>query len=267
MAKTPKEAVAEDDEAARRRKADAEAKAKAAKKKKEEEEDDDEDDEEDDDEEDERAPHVLNANETRNALKITWQFLKPYLPAHRKGIRLIMVAILIETIYNTSFPLLLKVLIDDAINADNPQMLIYVLSTMFALGFVSSIVMIWFEWLNADTGSAMIRDIRNRLFDHAQDLPVDYYHKHKTGVVLQRFSGDIAQMEETINHGMQWGVLPFCELIAGFAVMFFLNWQLALIALMLVPIAIIGPKIRRPWTPAIRSRRTRRRRSVSRRRS
>jgi uncharacterized membrane protein YdbT with pleckstrin-like domain len=153
MAKTPKEAVAEDDEAARRRKADAEAKAKAAKKKKEEEEDDDEDDEEDDDEEDERAPHVLNANETRNALKITWQFLKPYLPAHRKGIRLIMVAILIETIYNTSFPLLLKVLIDDAINADNPQMLIYVLSTMFALGFVSSIVMIWFEWLNATSGT------------------------------------------------------------------------------------------------------------------
>jgi ATP-binding cassette, subfamily B, bacterial len=251
MAKTPKEAAPFDaDEAERRRKAEAERRAKAAKKADDDDDDDDDDDEDDDEDDeeddDERAPHVLNAEETRNALKITWNFLKPFLPAHKKGIRLIMVAIFIETLYNTSFPLLLKVLIDDAINADNPRMLIYVLSAMFALGVVSSIVMIWFEWLNADTGSSLIRDIRNRLFDHAQDLPVDYYHKHKTGVVLQRFSGDIAQMEETINHGMQWGVLPFFELIAGFAVMFFLNWQLAMIALLLVPIAIIGPKILAP---------------------
>ncbi|MGL4240951.1 MAG: ABC transporter ATP-binding protein [Beijerinckiaceae bacterium] len=246
MAKTPKEAAAvEDDELKRRRAAEAKAKAKA---KEEEEEDDDEEDDDDDeeDDEDERAPHVLDAAETRNAIKITWNFLKPFLPAHRKGINLIMVAIVIETIYNTSFPLLLKVLIDDAINADDPRMLVIILSTMFGLGFVSSIVMVWFEWLNANTGSAMIRDIRNKLFDHAQDLPVDYYHKHKTGVVLQRFSGDISQMEETINHGMQWGVLPLFELVAGFAVMFFLNWQLALIALLLIPIAIIGPRILAP---------------------
>jgi ATP-binding cassette, subfamily B, bacterial len=245
MAKSPTEPTVKDDaEAKRRRKADEEA--KAAKKKAEEEEEDDDDEEDDEDEEDDRAPHVLDAAQTRNAIKITWQFLKPFLPAHKKGIRLIMVAILIETIYNTSFPLLLKVLIDDAINADDPRMLVIILSSMFALGFVSSIVMIWFEWLNADTGSSLIRDIRNRIFDHAQDLPVDYYHKTKTGVVLQRFSGDITQMEETINHGMQWGVLPFCELIAGFAVMFFLNWQLASIALLLIPIAIIGPRILAP---------------------
>jgi ATP-binding cassette, subfamily B, bacterial len=247
MAKKPKEAAAVDDEALeRRRTAEAEAKAAAKKKEEEDAEEDDDDEEDEEDDEDERAPHVLDAQQTRNALKITWNFLKPFFPAHKKGIRLICVAILVETLYNTSFPLLLKVLIDDAINADNPQMLIYVLSAMFALGFVSSIVMIWFEWLNADTGSSMIRDIRNRLFDHAQDLPVDYYHKNKTGVVLQRFSGDIAQMEETINHGMQWGVLPSAELVAGFAVMFFLNWQLALIALLLVPIAIIGPKLLAP---------------------
>jgi ATP-binding cassette subfamily B protein len=245
MAKPPTETTAKDDAEAKRRRVADDA-AKAAKQKPEEEEDDDEDEDDEDDDDDDRAPHVLDANETRNAIKITWNFLKPFLPAHKKGIRLIMFAIVIETIYNTSFPLLLKVLIDDAINADDPRMLVIVLSSMFALGFVSSIVMVWFEWLNADTGSSLIRDIRNRLFDHAQDLPVDYYHKHKTGVVLQRFSGDISQMEETINHGMQWGVLPFFELVAGFAVMFFLNWQLSLIALLLIPIAIIGPRILAP---------------------
>jgi ATP-binding cassette, subfamily B, bacterial len=256
MAKTPKEATPKDaaatkdeSEAGRLKAADEATKKKAsqaAAKKAEEEDDEDEDDEEDDDEEEEISPHLVSANQTRNALKIMGQFLGPFVPAHRKGIGLILVAVVIETIYNTSFPLLLKFLIDDAINADDPHMLIIILSTMFGLGVVSSCVMVWFEWLNADTGSSMIRDIRNRLFDHSQALPVDYYHKNKTGVVLQRFSGDMSQLEETINHGMQWGVLPMFELVAGIAMMFFLNWQLAMVALLLFPIAIIGPRFLAP---------------------
>jgi ATP-binding cassette subfamily B protein len=257
MAKTPKETAPVDEDEAARRKAAAEAAklktSKAASKKEEEEDEDDEDEDEDDEDEDEDddddeelSPHLVSATETRNALKIMGNFLAPFIPAHKKGITLILVAVVIETIYNTSFPLLLKYLIDDAINADDPRMLVIILGTMFGLGVVSSIVMVWFEWLNADTGSAMIRDIRNRLFDHSQALPVDYYHKNKTGVVLQRFSGDMSQLEETINHGMQWGVLPLFELIAGILMMFFLNWQLALVALLLFPIAIIGPRILAP---------------------
>jgi ATP-binding cassette, subfamily B, bacterial len=254
MAKTPEKPLLKDEEETARRLAEAEATKKkpskatskaAAKKAEEEEDDDDEDDEEDDDEDDD-IQQPVSAIETRNAIKIMANFLRPFFPAHKKGIRLIFLAIIIETIYNTSFPLLLKFLIDDAINADDGRMLVIILSSMFALGVVSSIVMVWFEWLNADTGSAMIRDIRNRLFDHSQDLPVDYYHKNKTGNVLQRFSGDIAQLEETINHGMQWGVLPLFELVAGLGMMFFLNWQLAMVALMLFPIAIIGPRILSP---------------------
>ncbi len=177
MAKPPKEtAPAPQDEAARLKAAEEAAKlktSKSARKKAEEEDDDDDDDDDDDEDEDddddeELSPHVVSATETRNALKIMGRFLAPFIPAHKKGISLILVAVVIETIYNTSFPLLLKFLIDDAINADDPRMLIIILSTMFGLGVVSSIVMVWFEWLNADTGSAMIRDIRNRLFDHSQ---------------------------------------------------------------------------------------------------
>jgi ATP-binding cassette, subfamily B, bacterial len=231
------------EEAKKRKAASAKAKSKS---KEEEEEDEDEDDEDDDDDEEEVSPHVVSADQTRNALTIMWRFLKPFFPAHKKGLLLILTAVIIETIYNTSFPLLLKFLIDDAINADDPRMLMIILGSMFGLGVVSSIVMVWFEWLNANTGSALIRDIRNRLFDHAQDLPVDYYHKNKTGVVLQRFSGDMSQMEETINHGAQWGLLPAFELVAGIAMMFWLNWQMALVALMLVPLAILGPRFLAP---------------------
>jgi ATP-binding cassette, subfamily B, bacterial len=189
---------------------------------------------------------LVTADQTRNALKIMGTFLKPFLPAHKKGIGLIMIAILIETAYNTAFPLALKFLIDDAINGDNADVLFWILAIMFTLGVISSCVMVWFEWLNSHTASDIVADIRARLFDHSQQLPIEYYQREKAGVVLQRFSSDMSQIEETVNHGMQWGVLPLFELIAGIILLFFLNWKLALIALLLFPIAIIGPRIFAP---------------------
>jgi ATP-binding cassette subfamily B protein len=49
-----------------------------------------------------------------------------------------------------------------------------------------------------------------------------------------------------VNHGAQWGVLPLFELVAGIALMFVLSWQMALVALLLFPIALIGPRYLAP---------------------
>jgi ATP-binding cassette, subfamily B, bacterial len=228
--------------------AEEEAKRKraAAKKKAEGDDEDDEDDEDEDeeeeDEDDELSPHVVSASETRNALVIMVRFLKPFLPKHKKGLGLILIAILIETAYNTAFPLALKFLIDDAIEGDSAEVLFWILGVMFVMGVVSSVVMVWFEWLNAKTGAAIISDIRTHLFAHAQELPLDYYHREKAGVTLQRFSSDISELEETVNYGAQWGVLPVFELIAGLILLFVLNWQLALLASLLFPIALLAPR-------------------------
>jgi ATP-binding cassette subfamily B protein len=248
MAKAP---VKESEEERRKRLAaerEAERRRREEEEDDEDEDDDDEDDEDDDedDDDDDRAPHVLDAKETVNALTIMARFLKPFLPAHRKGLSLILLTILIETAYNTAFPLALKYLIDDAINGDDYEVLVWILATMAAMGIISSAAMIWFERLNAVTGASIIADIRTRLFDHAQTLSLGYYQRNKTGEVLQRFSSDISQIEETVNYGAQWGVLPLFELIAGLGLMFFLNWQLALVALLLLPIALIGPRLLAP---------------------
>lgn len=220
---------------------------KSARKAEEEEEDDEEDDDDDDEEEEDEddepvSPHVVSAMETREALKGMGHFLLPFLPKHKKGVGLILIAILIETAYNTAFPLALKFLIDDAINGDSAEVLFWILGTMFAMGVVSSITMVWFEWLNAKTGAAIIADIRTKLFDHAQNLPIEYYQREKAGVTLQRFSSDISQLEETVNYGAQWGVLPLFELVAGLILLFVLNWQLALVASLLFPIALLAPR-------------------------
>lgn len=244
-ADTPVPAAAETDEQKKLRLQAEEAERRRAAKAAEDDEDDEED-EDDEDDEDDRAPHVLNAQETLFALKVMWRFLKPFAPNHRTGLIKIMIAILIETAYNTAFPLALKFLIDDAINGDDANVLFWILGIMAVMGVISSITMVWFEKVNAETGADIVFDIRTRLFEHIQTLSVDYYNRSRSGETLQRFSSDISQLEETVNYGAQWGVLPFFELIAGIALMFVLNWQLALVALLLLPIAIIGPRIFAP---------------------
>lgn len=247
MAKSP-EVESDEQRKLRLAREDAERRRKAALEAEDDDddEDDEDEDEDEDDEDDDRTPHVLNAAETVSAFQTLTRFLAPFLPAQRKGLVMIGIALMIETIYNTAFPLALKFLIDDAINGDDANVLMWILGTMTVLGIAASCAMIWFERVNAVVGAGIIADVRTRLFAHLQTLSVDYYNRSKSGEILQRFSSDMSQIEETVNYGAQWGVLPAMELVAGIILMFILNWQLSLVALLLFPIAIIGPRIFAP---------------------
>ena len=89
--------------------------------------------------------------------------------------------------------------------------------------------------------------MRLRLFDHVQDLPSAFFARTKRGEILSRFSVDLSAFEGAIGDACQQRrCLPAMELIAGIILMLFLNWQLAVVALLIFPITLIGPRILTP---------------------
>ena len=88
--------------------------------------------------------------------------------------------------------------------------------------------------------------MRTRLFEHIQNLPAAYFARTKRGEILSRFSVDLAAFEGSIKGFANSAALPFFELIAGIVLMLFLNWQLAVVSLLVFPITLIGPRILTP---------------------
>jgi ATP-binding cassette, subfamily B, bacterial len=213
--------------------------------------DDDDQDEEDDeleldDDEDEEDLVVFTAREAAGALTTVYRFVKPLLKNYKRMLVVVGLGILIETLFNVIMPLSLKYLIDDALGEEDFQALVRILSVLGAAGIFTSIVAVWYERWNARLAACVISDVRLRLFEHVQNLPAAYFGRIKRGEILSRFSIDLSAFEGSIKDFASSAALPFFELIAGIILMLFLNWQLAVVALLVFPITLIGPRILTP---------------------
>ncbi len=212
-----------------------------------EEEEDEEDEglELEDDEEDEDLV-VFTAKEAAGALATVYRFVKPYLGSYKTILAFVTLGVLVETLFNVIMPLSLKFLIDDALGEEDFQALYRILGVLAAAGIVTSIVAVWYERWDARLAAALISDVRTRLFDHVQNLPAAYFARTRRGEILSRFSVDMSAFEGAIKGFSNSAALPFFELIAGIILMLFLNWQLAVVALLVFPITLIGPRILTP---------------------
>src|ERR1700742_551637 len=212
--------------------------------------DDDQEDEDDelelDDDEDDEDLVVFTASEAAGALTTVYRFVKPLLKNYKKMLVVVGLGILIETLFNVLMPLSLNSLIDDALGEEDFQALVRILSVLGAAGDFTSTVAVWYERWTARLSACIISDVRLRVFEHVQNLPAAYFGRIKRGEILSRFSIDLSAFEGSSKDFAGGASLPFFELIAGIILMLFLNWQLAVVALLVFPITLIGPRILTP---------------------
>jgi ATP-binding cassette subfamily B protein len=198
------------------------------------------------DEDDEEDLVVFTAKEAAGALATIWAFVKPYLANYKKILTFVGLGIVVETLFNVIMPLSLKFLIDDALGEEDFEALYKILGVLAAAGILTSIVAVWYERWDARLAAALISDVRRRLFEHVQNLPSAYFARTRRGEILSRFSVDLSAFEGAVKSFANSAVLPFLELIAGILLLLFLNWQLAVVALLVFPITLIGPRILTP---------------------
>ncbi|MDA9488220.1 ABC transporter ATP-binding protein [Bradyrhizobium sp. CCBAU 11361] len=199
----------------------------------------------DDDDEDEDLV-VFTAREAAGALATIVGFVKPYLTNYKRMLSFVAFGVVVETLFNVIMPLSLKFLIDDALGEEDFQALYKILGVLAAAGIFTSIVAVWYERWDARLAACIISDVRKHLFEHVQDLPAAYFGRTKRGEILSRFSVDLAAFEGSVKTFANSAALPFLELIAGIILMVFLNWQLAVVALLVFPITLIGPRMLTP---------------------
>jgi ATP-binding cassette subfamily B protein len=213
--------------------------------------DEDEDDEDEDeslalDDDDDEDLVVFSAREAAGALATIYGFVRPLLANYKTILTFVGLGIIVETLFNVIMPLSLKFLIDDALGEEDFQALYRILGVLAAAGIFTSIVAVWYERWDARLAACIISDVRVRLFEHVQNLPAAFFQRTKRGEILSRFSVDLSAFEGAVKSFANSAALPFLELIAGIVLMLFLNWQLAIISLLVFPITLIGPRILTP---------------------
>ena len=113
---------------------------------------------------------------------------------------------------------------------------IYVLRSI-----VSGIRMYVLGWL----GQRIVYDLQMQIFQHLQLLSLTFYNNLSTGRIMTRVTSDTERMRGFITSGFQDIVIDALTIIGICAMLFAMNWELALMALIPIPFMIIGTIIYR----------------------
>jgi len=87
------------------------------------------------------------------------------------------------------------------------------------------------------------RDIRLRLFDHLQRLSMSFFLRCQMGDLLSRFSGDMVTVEATLINAVSWVVYPVINVLIYTCILVYINWELALISLLIWPFCLFVPNL------------------------
>ena len=82
-------------------------------------------------------------------------------------------------------------------------------------------------------------DLRDDLFSQMQSLDFSFFNRNKTGQLLSRMTGDLFEITEMSHHGPEDLFIACVTIIGAVIIMFTIQWKLALVILILLPIALI----------------------------
>ena len=142
------------------------------------------------------------------------------------------------SISDSYFTYLSKQIIDDGIGAGDVVFLRQRLLWYGGLAVVQALTVFGFIYLAGVLGERVQYDLRQKLFDHLQDLSFSYFDKTPVGWIMSRVTSDSERIAELVTWGLVDLTWAFLNIVTSLAFMAFINWRLALIVGAVVPLMI-----------------------------
>ena len=136
-------------------------------------------------------------------------------------------------------PYLVKIVIDDVIQAKRPEMLVWVLSALMGSYVLRNLMSSMRVRFNNMLEQKAVHTLRLQVFSALQRLSLSYFENRSTGEIMTRVTSDTEHVERIFVDGLE-GLLTATLTLVGITIMMFvLNWKLALLSLVPIPILIV----------------------------
>ena len=205
-----------------------------------------EDEEEDEGEPSEAERLNFSFADARASIAAFGSFLRPYLFRRPRALTILAALVLAEATFHVAFPLSLKFLVDSVLDDERWDTLALLLGLLAGLGGLAAVAMVAGEWLNARICAEAMARVRQDLFDRIQRVSLGYIDRTQSGRIMSRLSNDVNTIDEVVMHGIDWGVLPFVELVGAVALLFWLSPEMAVVSMAIFPLTLLGPRIVAP---------------------
>lgn len=139
-------------------------------------------------------------------------------------------------------PLFQREIIDEVITTLNLKYLGVLIAALVGAYALSQLVQIGDNYIRHALGEKFIFDLRVRLYAYLQKMSLSFFERTSTGELMSRVTNDLSALEHFVTHGSALTAVDLIRLIGGSMILFILDWRLA--ALVLIPVPILAVSLR-----------------------
>jgi len=148
---------------------------------------------------------------------------------------------------------LVKPALDDIFFKKNAEMLMWIPVAIILIYLVKGACSYFQTILMSFIGQRIVADLRNRLYEQIQKQSLTFFTKNSTGELMSRITNDVNSVQGAVSEAVTSLTKDSFTLVALVFVIFYRDWQLAMVAMFVFPLAVypiakFGQKMRKVAT-------------------
>ena len=164
--------------------------------------------------------------------------LVKYFKPHRKLFFLDMICAVLASLIELSFPVISRKAMYDMLPNKAFQTFFTVMAIVAVAYVLRAVCYYVMTYWGHTFGIRVETDMRADLFRHLQQLDFDFYDRNRTGSLMSRLTGDLFEITELAHHGPEDLLISTLTIVGALIMMFTIEWRLALVVFILLPIFI-----------------------------
>ncbi|HET6370043.1 MAG TPA: ABC transporter transmembrane domain-containing protein, partial [Nitrospiria bacterium] len=169
-------------------------------------------------------------------MKLYLRLIK-YLRPHWVRLVLASLCAVVVSLLTAAYAWLVRPVLDDVFIQKDARMLVVIPIAIFLVSFSKGVFHYVEAYLIRYVGNCVITEIRSKLYRHVMLLPIGFHEKNATGRLMSHIITDVGLMQTAVSSVVKDLFQQSLTLVALTGVIFYQNWQLATVAVMVLPIA------------------------------
>ncbi len=172
---------------------------------------------------------------------------------NRLYLYLAMGCMLVIAVATSATAFLVKPVLDDIFFNKDIRMLKIIPVAVVLIYFLRGIGMYGQDYFMSYVGEKIIKQLRDDLYDRIQDLPIAFFHKEKTGVLMSRITNDVNIIKAMVTTAVTGSLKDSFTIVGLTGVILYRDWKMAIFAFFILPLAFFpivefGRRVRRVST-------------------
>ncbi|SDT51630.1 ABC transporter ATP-binding protein [Actinoplanes derwentensis] len=184
--------------------------------------------------------HVMNRQDdkrpfSRATLRRILTLARPY----RRALTGFLLLSVITAVLAVATPVLAGRVVDAIVENRGTSLVIGLAVGIAVIALAEAALGMVQRWLSARIGESLIFDLRTRVFDHVQRMPVAFFTRTRTGALVSRLNNDVIGAQRAFSDTLSGVVGNVVALVLTLIVMIGISWQITVLALLLLPVFVL----------------------------